>query len=160
MVSATDRVERGEPSTSIPEGGFPTVVVGTKRKDAPSNGSLPSGGPPKRGPENGIKGKTVAQKEEEVAPRNAVSSPLLAVSRVRLGVPRVRANITRNRAGLECHNSVTGAKPNKVIYSQKGSPVWVDYLPSPVLLMTGNSQFSAVTCEDGGLYIYSPSGRR
>ncbi|KAK3845554.1 MAG: WD40-repeat-containing domain protein [Linnemannia gamsii] len=160
VVSATDRVERGEPSTSIPEGGFPTVVVGTKRKDAPANGSVPSGAPAKRGPENGVKGKMVAQKEEEVAPRNAVSSPLLAVSRVRLGVPRVRANITRNRAGLECHNSVTGAKPNKVIYSQKGSPVWVDYLPSPVLLMTGNSQFSAVTCEDGGLYIYSPSGRR
>ncbi|KAG0272841.1 HIR complex subunit [Linnemannia exigua] len=160
VVSATDRVERGEPSTSIPEGGFPTVVVGTKRKDAPASGNVSSGAPAKRGPDNGVKGKTVVQKEEEAPPRNAVSSPLLAVSRVRLGVPRVRANITRNRAGLECHNSITGAKPNKVIYSQKGSPVWVDYLPSPVLLMTGNSQFSAVTCEDGGLYIYSPSGRR
>ncbi|KAF9087927.1 HIR complex subunit [Mortierella sp. GBA35] len=160
FVSATDRVERGEPSTSIPEGGFPTVVVGTKRKDAPGTGAGTSGAPTKRGPDNGVKGKTVAQKEDEEAPRNAVASPLLSVSRVRLGVPRVRANITRNKAGLECHNSVSGAKPNKVIYSQKGAVIWVDYLPSPVLLMTGNSQFSAVTCEDGGLYIYSPSGRR
>jgi protein HIRA/HIR1 len=38
--------------------------------------------------------------------------------------------------------------------------LWVDYLPSAVLLMTGNKLFSAVGCEDGTLTIYTPSGRR
>lgn len=92
--------------------------------------------------------------------RNAVATPLLSVSKTRIGIPRVKSHITRNRAGLECHNSVTGDQPSKVICSQKGVVVWVDYLPSPVLLMTGNANFSAVTCEDGGLYVYSPAGRR
>ncbi|KAF9103107.1 HIR complex subunit [Mortierella sp. AM989] len=152
-------IERGEPSMALPDGGFPTVIVGTKRKDAPTNGV--SGLPSKKGPDANLKGKSGTQKgEDEVVTRAAIASPLLAVSKVRLGVPRVRSHITRNKAGLECHNSISGDQPSKVIYSQKGSVVWVDYLPSAVLLMTGNSQFSAVACEDGGVYVYSPTGRR
>ncbi|KAF9174153.1 HIR complex subunit [Mortierella sp. AD010] len=154
------RVERGEPSMALPDGGFPTVVVGTKRKDAPTNG-ISVAGPSKKGPDGISKSKSGTLKtEEEVVSRAAIASPLLAVSRVRLGVPRVRSHITRNKAGLECHNSIAGEQPSKVIYSQKGSVVWVDYLPSAVLLMTGNSLFSAVACEDGGVYVYSPTGRR
>ncbi|KAF9936720.1 HIR complex subunit, partial [Modicella reniformis] len=152
-------VERGEPSTSIPDGGFPTVVVGTKRKEAPANGV--AGGPAKKSADASAKGKGGLQKaEEEITSRNAIASPLLAVSKVRLGVPRVRSHITRNRFGLECHNSITGEQPSKIICSQKGAVVWLDYLPSSVLIMTGNSHFSAVACEDGGLYVYSPAGRR
>ncbi|KAF9413406.1 HIR complex subunit [Podila epigama] len=154
-----ESVERGEPSASIPEGGFPTVVVGTKRKEAPTNGVAP-GGISKKADSVGAKGKGSLKTEEEPTSRLAIASPLLAVSKVRLGVPRVKSHITRNRAGLECHNSLTGHQPSKVIYSQKGAIVWVDYLPSAVLLMTGNSTFSAVACEDGALYIYSPAGRR
>lgn len=44
--------------------------------------------------------------------------------------------------------------------SKQGIPIWVDYLPSAVLLMAGNPIFSAVGCEDGSINIYSPSGRR
>ncbi|KAF9206226.1 HIR complex subunit, partial [Haplosporangium sp. Z 27] len=155
------RVERGEPSMALPDGGFPTVVVGTKRKDAPTNGLSATGGPTKKGPDTSSKNRLGAQKgEEEVVSRAAIASPLLAVSKVRLGVPRVRSHITRNKAGLECHNSIAGEQPSKVIYSQKGSVIWVDYLPSAVLLMTGNSLFSAVACEDGGVYVYSPAGKR
>ncbi|KAF9177411.1 HIR complex subunit [Haplosporangium sp. Z 11] len=161
-VGSIDRVERDDPSIMIPDGGFPTVVVGTKRKGAPTNGVSTAGsGSVKKGPDGPVKGKGGTQKsEEEVATRHAIAAPLLAVSKVRLGVPKVNSHITRNRAGLECHNSISGDQPSKVIYSQKGAVVWVDYLPSPVLLMTGNSHFSAVTCEDGGLYVYSPAGRR
>ncbi|KAF8938878.1 HIR complex subunit [Dissophora ornata] len=160
-TSIINPVERGDPSMSIPDGGFPTVVVGTKRKDPPTNGAATIGGPPKKTSDAGAKGKGGLQKgEEEIISRTAIASPLLAVSKVRLGTPRVRSHITRNRAGLECHNSISGEQPSKVIYSQKGVVVWVDYLPSSVLLMAGNSHFSAVACEDGGLYIYSPAGRR
>ena len=155
----SEHVPRGEPIMSIPAGGFPSVVVGTKRKDPPANGTSASSGPVKKGPETGTKVKG-QKSEEEPTFRPAIAAPLLAVSKVRLGIPQVRSHITRNRAGLECHNSVSGDQPNKVIYSQKGVVSWVDYLPSPILLMTGNSHFSAVACEDGGLYIYSPSGRR
>ncbi|KAF9358579.1 HIR complex subunit [Mortierella sp. NVP85] len=159
--ASVNAIERGEPSTSIPDGGFPTVVIGTKRKEAPTNGSTAAGGPAKRVADTGTKGKGGPQRtEEEVISRNAIASPLLAVSKVRLGVPRVRSHITRNRFGLECHNSISGDQPSKIICSQKGAIVWVDYLPSPVLIMTGNSHFSAAACEDGGLYVYSPAGRR
>lgn len=48
----------------------------------------------------------------------------------------------------------------KVVTSKQGIALWVDYLPSAVLLMTSNQVFSAVACEDGSLNIYTPSGRR
>ncbi|KAF9974826.1 HIR complex subunit [Actinomortierella ambigua] len=169
--------ERGQPSTSIPEGGFPTVVVGVKRKEAPTNGTGGSlggsgGGVPNKkatdanasqrskGGSGAAGGSSGSKGEEEIVSRNAVAAPLVAVSKVRLGTPRVKSFIPRNRAGLECHNSLTGDEPNKVICSQRGNILWTDYLPSPVLLMTGNAHFSAVACEDGGLYVYSPAGRR
>lgn len=44
--------------------------------------------------------------------------------------------------------------------SKQGTIIWVDYLPSAVLLMAGNQLFSAVGCEDGSLNLYSPAGRR
>ncbi|KAF9026589.1 HIR complex subunit, partial [Haplosporangium bisporale] len=153
IAGSSGYIERGDPSISTPDGGFPTVIVGTKRKDAPVNGTSASGGPAKK-VDVSAKGKGTQES------RNAVATPLLSVSKTRIGIPRVKSHITRNRAGLECHNSVTGDQPSKVICSQKGAVVWVDYLPSPVLLMTGNANFSAVACEDGGLYIYSPAGRR
>ncbi|KAG0345255.1 HIR complex subunit [Podila humilis] len=153
----SEYVERGDPSILAPEGGFATVVIGTKRKDAPLNGTL-GPGPTKKIDVSGARGKGGARNDEDS--RLAVASPLLAVSKVRLGIPRVKTHITRNRAGLECNNSLSGDHPSKVIYSQKGAMVWMDYLPSAVLLMTGNATFSAVSTEDGGLYIYSPAGRR
>lgn len=161
QTRATDtfnRVERGDPVMTLPEGVIQTVVVGTKRKDAPANGVLNLGA--KKGPDGNLKGRSGGQKEEDVSSRPAIATPLLAVSKVRLGIPLVRSHITRNRAGLECHNSISGSEPSKIIYSSKGAIVWTDYLPSSVLLMTGNSQFSAVTTEDAGLYVYSPAGRR
>jgi protein HIRA/HIR1 len=46
------------------------------------------------------------------------------------------------------------------VTSKQGAVIWVDYLPSAVLLMAGNQIYSAVGCEDGSVNIYSPSGRR
>lgn len=44
--------------------------------------------------------------------------------------------------------------------SQEGVQLWVDYVPSAILIMTGNELYSAIGCEDGSIYIYSPNGRR
>lgn len=51
-------------------------------------------------------------------------------------------------------------EPNKVICSSKGDLLWIDYLPSAILLLAGEGLFEAVGCEDGTVYIYSPAGRR
>ncbi|KAG0801696.1 hypothetical protein G6F29_007619 [Rhizopus arrhizus] len=48
----------------------------------------------------------------------------------------------------------------KLVVTKQGAPLWMDYLASPVLVMTSNISFSAVGCEDGSLHIYSPAGRR
>lgn len=48
----------------------------------------------------------------------------------------------------------------KLVVTKQGVPLWMDYLASPVLVMTSNTSFSAVGCEDGSLHVYSPAGRR
>ncbi|KAG0244912.1 HIR complex subunit [Actinomortierella wolfii] len=168
-------IERSQPSTNIPEGGLQTVVIGMKRKEAPTNGAGSQGGSGggmsnkkmaeanstnSKNNKGGSGGGSGSKGEEEIMTRNPIATPLMAVSKVRLGIPRVKSFIPRNRAGLECHNSLTGDEPNKIICSQRGNVLWTDYVPSPVLLMTGNAHFSAVACEDGGIYVYSPAGRR
>jgi hypothetical protein len=37
--------------------------------------------------------------------------------------------------------------------------LWEDRIRARVTVLTGNSKFVAVGCEDGSLYIYSPTGR-
>ena len=38
--------------------------------------------------------------------------------------------------------------------------LWHDFLPRPVLCATLSEHFAAVACDDGSVYLYSPSGRR
>ena len=42
----------------------------------------------------------------------------------------------------------------------KGQLQWVDYLPTAIVLATYSPTFSAVSCEDKSMNVYSPSGRR
>jgi len=37
---------------------------------------------------------------------------------------------------------------------------WIDYVPSPVLLVEATNVFSAVAMQDGNVHVYSPTGRR
>ncbi|SLM35691.1 histone transcription regulator [Lasallia pustulata] len=122
--------------------------------------------------------------------RPAVTNPSLLVSQVRLAVPKIRSQIVRNFGGtsgdfvignssnnaitssaevvLEARNPtglpVTGRQqdrePSRVTVTKKGQPVWQDFLPKSVLLVTGNSDFWAVACEDGSIYAWTPAGRR
>ena len=122
--------------------------------------------------------------------RPAVTNPSLLVSQLRLAVPKIRSQITRNFGGtsdefitgssskdaitpsaeivLEARNPtglpVTGRQqdrePSRVTATRKGQPLWQDFLPKSVLLVTGNRDFWAVACEDGSIYAWTPAGRR
>ncbi|KAK2737185.1 HIR complex subunit [Myotisia sp. PD_48] len=119
--------------------------------------------------------------------RPAVINPCMAVSQTRLAVPKVRSHIIQgtNSAGhptdvqsstsraaadivFEARNpspvSLTGRyadrEPARISLSRGDQPLWQDYLPKAVLLVTGNKKLWAAACEDGSIYIWTPAGRR
>ncbi|KAF7980268.1 hypothetical protein HWV62_39019 [Athelia sp. TMB] len=60
---------------------------------------------------------------------------------------------------LEAKNS-DGDDPTEVALTSGKQTLWLDFLPSRVLAMTGTASFSAVALEDGSVVVYSPNGRR
>ncbi|KAH8550148.1 WD40-repeat-containing domain protein [Umbelopsis sp. PMI_123] len=152
--------EYDSPSSYLPSSGIPTSVVGTKRKP---NEEISE--------QDSVKRVDIDQNsssEPLYRPSwidSAIVPPIVRQSQLRLGVPKVKSVLTHRGHPhepswvLECQNS-SNRDHSKVIYCNKGSPVWVDYVPSSVLQMTGNKHFCAVGCEDGSIVIYSPAGRR
>lgn len=66
---------------------------------------------------------------------------------------------------IEARNpSITGraqdSEPCRITVTKKGQPIWQDYLPRSVLLITGNRHFWSAACEDGSVYAWTPAGRR
>lgn len=51
-------------------------------------------------------------------------------------------------------------EPTRLTISRGGQALWVDFLPRPVLLVTGNANFWCAACEDGGIHVFTPVGRR
>jgi protein HIRA/HIR1 len=121
--------------------------------------------------------------------RPAVINPSMAVSQVRLAVPKIRTHILRSldRGTLPpaiSGNATNGADesaktsedvileaqnpgPNQVVKdparisaTKRGVTLWQDFLPRAVILVTGNKNFWAAACEDGGIYTWTPGGRR
>jgi protein HIRA/HIR1 len=121
--------------------------------------------------------------------RPAVVNPSLTVSQLRLAVPKLRASIARtldptastttaeskdaaskdsSDVKLEVKNatgpSVTGRfedrEPARIMVTKKGQPIWLDFVPKSVLLVSGGSHFWAAACEDGSIYTWTPAGRR
>ncbi|KAL4868311.1 hypothetical protein BDV12DRAFT_103737 [Aspergillus spectabilis] len=122
--------------------------------------------------------------------RPAVTNPCMAVSQLRLAVPKVRSQILRaiDSAGnptdppstsgelsksrvdvvFEARNpssaSLTGRaadrEPVRLTLFRGEQPLWQDFLPRTVLLVTGNQSMWAAACEDGSVYIWTPAGRR
>lgn len=52
------------------------------------------------------------------------------------------------------------SEPSHLTVWKQGQPVWQDYLPRSVLLVTGNRHFWAAACEDASVYAWTPAGRR
>ena len=51
-------------------------------------------------------------------------------------------------------------EPARVTLTRRDQPLWQDFLPKSVLLVTGNQKLWAAASEDGCVYIWTPSGRR
>lgn len=122
--------------------------------------------------------------------RPAVVNPSLSVSQVRLAVPKIRSHVVRslNRGNLASANgngaggSDEGARlsedvilearnpsvmapvqvkdPCRISTTKRGITLWQDFLPRPVILVTGNKNFWAAACEDGSIHTWTPAGRR
>ncbi|KAI9376798.1 Hira-domain-containing protein [Aspergillus egyptiacus] len=122
--------------------------------------------------------------------RPAVTNPCMAMSQLRLAVPKVRTQIVRaiDSAGkpteppgaagesnksrvdvvFEARNpsaaSLTGRpvdrEPVRLTLFRGEQPLWQDFLPRTVLLVTGNQNMWAAACEDGSVYLWTPAGRR
>jgi len=60
---------------------------------------------------------------------------------------------------LECKNAESGDQ-TEVCYISGKTVCWLDYLPSPGLVLAATSTFCAVGMLDGALNVYSPTGRR
>ncbi|KAL4752576.1 hypothetical protein BDW72DRAFT_171056 [Aspergillus terricola var. indicus] len=122
--------------------------------------------------------------------RPAVINPCMSVSQLRLAVPKVRTHIVRaiDSAGKPTEAPSTSGESNKsridVVFEARNpsgasltgraadrepvrltlfrgeQPLWQDFLPRTVLLVTGNQIMWAAACEDGSVYIWTPAGRR
>jgi protein HIRA/HIR1 len=119
--------------------------------------------------------------------RPAIVNPAMSVSQLRLAVPRVRATIVlgvndsgkpvnpaadagksraeyvfeiRNPSAQSLTQRAQDREPTRISLTKSGQPQWQDYLPRTVLLSTGNDSFWSVADENGGVYIWTPNGRR
>lgn len=78
------------------------------------------------------------------------------------------SNKTRVDVVFEARNpspaSLTGRavdrEPVRLTLFRGEQPLWQDFLPKPVLLVTGNQSMWAAACEDGSVYLWTPAGRR
>jgi protein HIRA/HIR1 len=158
---STRTLDLSSPSVALPRSGMPTTVIGNKRKQAEALEGEADGHQPKT-QQNGI------QKEIQGVPsvlRPAVVSPASSVSQVQLGVPRVMSHFDYSpgeKTGLllDARNGAGQANPSRITLSKGKSIVWVDYVPSAILLMTGNDVGYVAACEDGSIITYSKAGRR
>ncbi|OBT79239.1 hypothetical protein VF21_01741 [Pseudogymnoascus sp. 05NY08] len=62
----------------------------------------------------------------------------------------------RNDARTGAHAN----EPTRITALKRSAVLWQDFLPRPVLLVTGNKNLWAAACEDGSLYVWTPAGRR
>jgi len=120
--------------------------------------------------------------------RPAVTNPALSVSQLRLAVPRIRLHIVqgidssgkpgdvsadpvsksraefvfeaRNPSGPSLTQRSQDREPCRITLTRKDQPLWQDFLPRGVLLVTGNQSFWAAADETGSIYMWTPHGRR
>ncbi|KAI9323328.1 WD40-repeat-containing domain protein [Dichotomocladium elegans] len=162
IVNWADGVTYDFPSAHIPALGIGSVVIGNKRRLA--EGSEPAE------EDMDVDSKGSARKRP-VWIDTAMIPPAAAKSQVRLGVPKVISNFVwtprdgkKTQVVMECDNhdpmSDNSWACARISVSTHGNRVWQDYLPSPVVLMTGSSSFYAAACEDGTLHVYSKNGIR
>lgn len=103
-------------------------------------------------------------------PVQEIRAPLITISGGSLGggvkplpFPRPQTGIQTNQEdgnGSFKAENVETTQEYSVTFSQGGNDLWMDFLPSPVILITATSQFCAATCLDGTVRTYSIGGRQ
>lgn len=66
----------------------------------------------------------------------------------------------RNPSPASLTGRAVDREPVRLTLFRGEQPLWQDFLPKSVLLVTGNQNFWAAGCEDGSIYIWTPAGRR
>lgn len=100
--------------------------------------------------------------------KSLLGGPLGAIIPVPILVPKISRHLhpptydSSSLAFLEV--AITTARENVytscVALKEGGRTVWEDYIAGRVTAIAGNANFSAIGCEDGSLFVYSPAGRR
>lgn len=160
QASTSQTLDISQPSQALPKGGIPSFIIGNKRAAEEEHADMPNG---KRPAING-NGATGASEVPDFM-RPAVIAPATTVSAVRLGVPQVKSFICHNQSGgypyvLEARNAENSHDPTKITFMRGQKMEWIDYLRSSVVLLVGTPMFVAAGCEDGGVIIWTLSGRR
>jgi protein HIRA/HIR1 len=66
----------------------------------------------------------------------------------------------RNPSPASLTGRAVDREPVRLTLFRGEQPLWQDFLPRTVLLVTGNQSMWAAGCEDGSIYLWTPSGRR
>ncbi|KAL1958586.1 hypothetical protein VTO42DRAFT_4183 [Malbranchea cinnamomea] len=66
----------------------------------------------------------------------------------------------RNPSNATLTGRSADREPVRITLTRGDQPLWQDFLPKTVLLVTGNQKFWASASEDGSVYIWTPAGRR
>ncbi|KAJ5113659.1 hypothetical protein N7456_002193 [Penicillium angulare] len=66
----------------------------------------------------------------------------------------------RNPSPASLTGRAVDREPVRLTLFRGEQPLWQDFLPKSVLLVTGNQSMWAAACEDGSVYIWTPAGRR
>lgn len=159
-ASSTQTLNISQPSQALPTGGIPALIIGNKRAADEEHQDTPNSKRPS------ATANIHGADEPPEFMRPAVIAPASTVSAVRLGTPQVKSWISHNQTNggvayvLEARNAENTHDPTKLTFMRGTKIEWIDYLRSPVVLLVGTPQFVAVGCEDGGILIWTLSGRR
>jgi protein HIRA/HIR1 len=66
----------------------------------------------------------------------------------------------RNPSPASLTGRAADREPVRLTLFRGDQPLWQDFLPRTVLLVTGNQSMWAAGCEDGSIYLWTPAGRR
>ncbi|KAJ5691343.1 hypothetical protein N7488_012078 [Penicillium malachiteum] len=66
----------------------------------------------------------------------------------------------RNPSPASLTGRAVDREPVRLTLFRGEQPLWQDFLPKSVLLVTGNQSMWAAACEDGSVYLWTPAGRR
>ncbi|KAI7869021.1 TUP1-like enhancer of split-domain-containing protein [Spinellus fusiger] len=157
--SLENRVEYTTSSIYVPQGGLSASINHTKTT-AQSNTTAMS---------NGSTSESTVLRERPAWVDSASVPSSVLESKIRLPVPVLKSkciykhDTNHQSIVMESHNNTHHGDHKelaKIVVSCQGSVLWTDYLASPVLLMTGNQNYSVAACENATLHVYSLSGRR